>query len=197
MSRLRLLLRSLPAALVVPLLVAGCAASPPAPAGPLNPAVPAAVGHPPAPLPVQPPVGTEPDAAGPAIDPPNPAAAGAEPDPPPVFDSPAAENPEAQGKGVKGVATYYAKRFNGRPTASGVPYDPNKLTAAHQSIPFGTQVKVVNLANGREVTVTVNDRCRKRTSPFIDLSRAAATRLGFLGKGTAKVRIIPLSSEGQ
>jgi rare lipoprotein A len=108
----------------------------------------------------------------------------------------AAETAPAQGEGKKGVATYYARRFNGRLTTSGVPYDPNKLTAAHQSLPFGTQVKVVNLANGREVTVTVNDRCRKRSFPFIDLSRAAAERLGFFGKGTAKVKIIPMSSGG-
>jgi rare lipoprotein A len=98
---------------------------------------------------------------------------------------------------MKGIASYYAKRFNGRPTTSGAPYDPDKLTAAHQSLPFGTKVKVVNLANGREVTVTVNDRCRKRKFPFIDLSRSAAERLGFFGKGITKVRIIPLPSGGQ
>ena len=93
---------------------------------------------------------------------------------------------------MQGIASYYAKRFKGRPTTSGVPYDLNTLNAAHQSLPFGTKVKVVNLANGREVTVTVNDRCRKRTFPFIDLSRAAAERLGFVGKGITKVRIIPM-----
>ncbi|NJD91896.1 MAG: septal ring lytic transglycosylase RlpA family lipoprotein, partial [Geobacter sp.] len=57
----------------------------------------------------------------------------------------------------------------------------------------GSRVKVINLANDKEVVVTINDRCRQRKTPFIDLSRAAAKELGFLGKGTARVRIIPLA----
>ena len=87
----------------------------------------------------------------------------------------------------KGIAAYYAKKFDGRKTRSGETYDPEKMTAAHPDFPFGTTVRVVNLANGREVTVIVNDRCRRKNVPFIDLSRAAARELGFLGKGTAKV----------
>jgi rare lipoprotein A len=98
-------------------------------------------------------------------------------------------------EGVEGIASYYAKRYNGRRTNSGVRYDPKKLTAAHPNLPHGSKVKVVNLANGKEVVVTVNDRCRKRKTPFIDLSRAAARELGFLGKGVAKVKIIPLDEE--
>jgi rare lipoprotein A len=98
-------------------------------------------------------------------------------------------------EGVEGIASYYAKRYNGRRTNSGQRYDPDKLTAAHPSLPHGTKVRVINLANDSEVVVTVNDRCRKRKEPFIDLSRAAAKHLGFLGKGTAKVRIIPLKEE--
>ena len=95
--------------------------------------------------------------------------------------------------GMVGVASYYAKRYNGRRTNSGARYNPEKLTAAHQNLPHGTRVKVINLANDKEVVVTVNDRCRKRNKPFIDLSRAAARKLGFLGKGMARVRIIVLS----
>jgi rare lipoprotein A len=94
-----------------------------------------------------------------------------------------------------GIASYYARRFEGRRTASGVIYDPGKLTAAHQSLPFGTRVRVVNLRNGREVVVTVTDRCRKRTFPFIDLSRAAAKELGFFGKGITRVQITVLGDE--
>jgi rare lipoprotein A len=120
-----------------------------------------------------------------------PAASG--PDTSALPAEPAPEAPAAEGEA--GVATYYARRFDGRRTTSGAVYDPAKLTAAHQSLPFGTRVKVVNAASGREVVVTVNDRCRKRTFPFIDLSRAAARQLGFLGKGTAKVRIIVLDRE--
>ena len=94
-----------------------------------------------------------------------------------------------------GIASYYAKRYNGRRTTTGVRYNPEKLTAAHSELPFGTKVKVTNLANDKEVVVTVNDRCRKRKGAFIDLSRAAARKLGFLGKGTAKVAILPLDEE--
>ncbi len=93
--------------------------------------------------------------------------------------------------GEEGLASYYAKRYNGRKTHSGARYKPEGLTAASPYLPMGCRVKVINMANGEEVLVTVNDRCRKRKAPFIDLSRAAARKLGFLGKGTARVRIIP------
>lgn len=97
--------------------------------------------------------------------------------------------------GKEGIATYYAKKYTGKRTASGSRYCPKKLTAAHPSLPLGSRVKVVNLANKNEVHVTVNDRCRKKSVPFIDLSHAAAKQLGFLGKGTAKVLIQPLDEE--
>jgi rare lipoprotein A len=117
-------------------------------------------------------------------------------------ETPAVESGQAQSAeqaqpavGDEGTASYYAKRYNGRRTTSGVRYNPDKKTAAHSSLPFGTRVKVVNLDNGREVVVTVNDRCKTRKKPFIDLSRSAARQLGFLGKGLARVRIIPLDDE--
>lgn len=106
--------------------------------------------------------------------------------------SPAPKQQEAEG-----VASYYAKRYNGRKTNSGARYNPEKLTAAHSHLPLGTRVKVVNLANMREVIVTINDRCRKRISPFIDLSRAAARQLDFLGKGTARVTITLLDNDDE
>ena len=109
---------------------------------------------------------------------------------PPAVTVPATTT--ADDEGVEGLAAYYASRYNKRRTNSGERYDPKKLTAAHAHLPLGSRVKVVNLINQREVVVTVNDRCRKRTTPFIDLSREAARQLGFLGKGTARVRIIPL-----
>lgn len=95
-------------------------------------------------------------------------------------------------EGVIGTASYYAKRYNGRRMSSGKRYDPQQLTAAHPTLPLGTKVKVVNVANNREVTVTITDRCRKRVSHFIDLSREAARKLGFLGRGVTEVRIITL-----
>jgi rare lipoprotein A len=94
--------------------------------------------------------------------------------------------------GALGIARHYAKRYNGRRTSSGAIYDPRKLTAAHPTLPLGTQVKVVNLANNRSVIVTVNDRCRKHGTAFIDLSRQAAQQLNFIHKSKANVRIIPL-----
>lgn len=98
-------------------------------------------------------------------------------------------------KRLVGIASYYAKKFHGRATTSGERYHPEKMTAAHQSLPLGTRVLVKNLANDKEVTVVVNDRCRKKSVPFIDLSRAAARKLGFLGEGKAKVAIIPLTED--
>ena len=98
-------------------------------------------------------------------------------------------------KKLVGIASYYAKKFHGRRTTSGERYQPEKLTAAHQSLPLGTKVRVKNLANDKEVTVVVNDRCRKKSFPFIDLSRAAAKKLGFFGSGKANVAIVPLTDE--
>jgi rare lipoprotein A len=63
------------------------------------------------------------------------------------------------------------------------------MTAASPDLPMGSKVTVKNLNNGKEVLVTVNDRCSKKKTPFIDLSRAAARKLGFLGRGIARVMI--------
>lgn len=93
---------------------------------------------------------------------------------------------------LEGFATYYAKRFEGKKTASGQRYHPEKMTAAHYTLPLGTVVRVVNPATRQEVHVTVNDRCARKPFPFIDLSRAAAKKIGLWGKGKIKVVIIPL-----
>jgi rare lipoprotein A len=95
-------------------------------------------------------------------------------------------------KPAEGFASYYAKRFEGRRTTSGHRYHPEKMTAAHQSLPLGTVVRVVNPVTNQEVHVTINDRCAKKTYHFIDLSRAAAKKIGLWGKGKIKVVIIPL-----
>jgi len=113
----------------------------------------------------------------------------------PVVTSVAPEQKTSLVKKLVGIATYYAKKFQGRKTTSGARYQPEMMTAAHQSLPLGTKVLVRNLANDKEVTVVVNDRCRKKSTPFIDLSRAAARKLGFLGAGKASVAIIPLTEE--
>lgn len=97
--------------------------------------------------------------------------------------------------GMSGYASYYASRFIGRRTTSGHPYHPDKMTAAHQSLPLGTVVRVVNPATQQEVHVTINDRCAPKRFAFIDLSRAAAKKIGLWGKGKIKVVIIPLLEE--
>lgn len=98
-------------------------------------------------------------------------------------------------KALHGFATYYAAKFHGRRTTSGDRYHPDKMTAAHHSLPLGTVVRVVNPANNLEVHVTINDRCAPKRYHFIDLSRAAAKKIGLWGKGKIKVVIIPLIDE--
>ncbi len=96
---------------------------------------------------------------------------------------------------VEGVATYYARRFEGRRTASGHRYNPDRMTAAHESLPLGTVVRVINRESKQEVNVTITDRCAPKSFHFIDLSRAAAKKIGLWGKGKIKVVIIPLLEE--
>lgn len=91
------------------------------------------------------------------------------------------------------MAYYYAKRYHGKRTSSGAVLDPHKLTAAHPTLSFGKRLKVTNRANKQSVIVTVNDRCPKRNFEYIDLSREAAYRLGFLGKGVARVKWIEVA----
>jgi rare lipoprotein A len=88
-----------------------------------------------------------------------------------------------------GYASFYASRFHGRATASGKRYDERALTAAHRTLPFGTRVRVTNLANARSIVVTVTDRGPFRTRRLIDVSRRAARELGFERAGTARVRV--------
>jgi len=93
---------------------------------------------------------------------------------------------------VEGFASYYARKFEGRRTTSGQRYNPDKLTGAHQSLPLGTVVRVLNPVTRQEVQVTINDRCAPKSFHFIDLSRAAAKKIGLWGKGKIRVVIIPL-----
>ncbi len=87
------------------------------------------------------------------------------------------------------MSSYYGKEFHGRKTASGEIYDMHALTAAHRSLPFGTMVKVTNLDNGKSVVVRINDRGPWARGRILDLSYAAAQRLGMIGPGTARVRV--------
>ncbi|HWA20527.1 MAG TPA: septal ring lytic transglycosylase RlpA family protein [Devosia sp.] len=86
-----------------------------------------------------------------------------------------------------GGASWYGPGFNGRMAASGEKFNQNAMTAAHKTLPFGTVVKVVNQKTGKSVQVRINDRGPYHGGRIIDLSKAAATKLGMIQSGTAKV----------
>lgn len=91
----------------------------------------------------------------------------------------------------RGIASWYGRDFQGRPTSSGETYDMNQLTAAHRTLPLPSWVEVTNLTNGRRVVVRVNDRgpFHDPDARIIDLSYAAAVRLGIDRTGTGTVRV--------
>ena len=93
-----------------------------------------------------------------------------------------------------GGASWYGTKFHGRTTSSGEPYDMYELTAAHRSLPIPTYVRVTNLNNGKSSIVRVNDRGPFHPNRIIDLSFAAAVKLGFERKGTARVRVESLAA---
>jgi rare lipoprotein A len=88
-----------------------------------------------------------------------------------------------------GMASYYGSKFQGRLTASGERYDMHGLTAAHPVLEFGSRVEVTNLKNGRKVRVRINDRGPFKNGRIIDLSYAAAKKIGMLTRGVVRVRI--------
>ncbi|MCL9981795.1 MAG: septal ring lytic transglycosylase RlpA family protein [Erythrobacter sp.] len=88
-----------------------------------------------------------------------------------------------------GSASYYASKFHGRRTASGEAFDNGAMTAAHRSLPFGSLVRVTNIANGRSVVVRINDRGPFTRGRMIDVSRAAADELGLVARGHATVEL--------
>lgn len=90
----------------------------------------------------------------------------------------------------RGIASFYGKRFHGRPTASGEVFDMSAMTAAHKQLPFNTFLKVTNLKNGKFVYVRVNDRGPFIHKRIIDLSKAAAEQIDLIESGTAPVEIV-------
>ncbi len=91
-----------------------------------------------------------------------------------------------------GIASWYGGRHQGKPTASGVPFDRHKLTAAHNTLPLITKARVTNLQNHRSVEVTINDRGPGVRGRTIDLSERAARQLGMKKDGLALVKIVPI-----
>ena len=102
---------------------------------------------------------------------------------------PAASLVPSSGEGVDIRAGYYSHALVGRKTASGEPYDPALLTAAHATLPMGTILRVTRLPDGPSVEVRVNDRCGCTHGRQLDLSEAAARRLDMLRVGVVRVRI--------
>lgn len=88
-----------------------------------------------------------------------------------------------------GIASFYGAELHGRRTASGERFDMNALTAAHRTLPFGTRVVVTNPANGRSVTVRINDRGPFHGGRVIDLSKAAASEIGLVARGHGRVEL--------
>lgn len=97
----------------------------------------------------------------------------------------------------RGIATWYGKRFHGKPTSSGERYDMYKMTAAHPILPIPSYARVTNLANGRTVVVRVNDRGPFHKERIIDLSYAAAHKLGYVAQGSTRVLVEQLAPSGQ
>lgn len=90
----------------------------------------------------------------------------------------------------RGAASYYAEAFAGQKTASGEPFDPRALTAAHPSLPFGTRVRVTRATGAeRSVVVRINDRGPQSDDRIIDLSKAAAQELGMIREGVIEVTL--------
>lgn len=100
----------------------------------------------------------------------------------------------ASGYRERGVASWYGKKFHGRRTSSGEPYDMYAMTAAHKTLPLPCYVRVRNLQNGRSAIVRVNDRGPFLSNRIIDLSYAAANKLGIVGSGTGLVEVEVVTS---
>ena len=96
---------------------------------------------------------------------------------------------------AEGMASWYGPGFAGRLTASGEVFDPNELTAAHKTLPFGTRLRVTHLRSGRSVVVRINDRGPFVGDRIIDLSRAAAEAIGLVGSGVGRVRLTQVTGQ--
>jgi rare lipoprotein A len=103
--------------------------------------------------------------------------------------------PSSKGYRARGVASWYGTKLHGENTANGERYDIYEMTAAHCTLPIPTYVLVTNLENGRQCVVRVNDRGPFVSDRLIDLSYAAATKLGYVGKGTAQVEVTAIDPD--
>lgn len=99
------------------------------------------------------------------------------------------KNGSSKAKIQYGIASFYSNKFNGRKTSNGEIFSQQKMTAAHNSLPLGTYVRVTNLKNGKTVVVKINDRLHHRNKRIIDLTRSAAQNLGFIKSGLTRVKL--------
>ncbi len=104
-------------------------------------------------------------------------------------DTVATKTQKGKAKIQYGVASFYANKFQGRKTANGEIFNHQKLTAAHNSLPLGTYVRVTNLRNKKTVVVKINDRLHHRNKRLIDLTKAAAKKLDFVKSGLTRVKL--------
>jgi len=104
---------------------------------------------------------------------------------------------QAEGFRQRGIASWYGRRFHGQKTASGETYDMYAMSAAHPTLPIPSYVRVTHVASGRSVVVRVNDRGPFHASRIIDLSYAAANRLGFVQAGSAEVQVEAVTAPEQ
>jgi rare lipoprotein A len=123
---------------------------------------------------------------------PNATAPAALPAPSPAAAQLAASPPAAAPKSadaMEGLAAVYSDKLNGRKTASGQAFRQSELTAAHPTLPFGTKVRVTNTQNNKSIEVRINDRGPTQAGRVIDLSSAAAAKIGIRKTGTAPVKL--------
>lgn len=102
---------------------------------------------------------------------------------------------ETKGFRQTGIASWYGKRFHGKPTASGEPYNMYAMTAAHPTLPIPSYAKVTSIESGKSVIVRINDRGPFHPGRVIDLSYTAAHKLGLLGRGSAQVSVESVGPE--
>ena len=96
---------------------------------------------------------------------------------------------------LTGIASFYDNKFEGRKTSTGERFTQKRMTAACNKLPLNHWVKVTNLSNGRSIVLRINDRMHPKNRRLIDLSRTAAAKLGYLGKGLTKVEVEDLGKK--
>jgi rare lipoprotein A len=99
------------------------------------------------------------------------------------------KKPVKSAKTLYGTASYYSNKFEGRRTANGETFSQKKFTAACNALPLGTWIKVTNIKNGKTVIVKTNDRLHPKMKRVVDLTRAAAQKLGFISSGLTRVKV--------